>query len=269
MKTNQRSYGGSTFSFMWSESALSALSKMRALDLNDFDVIMVPGHLWHDDLSAKQRSALAAQLRADGTRIESLNLPALDLNLASCQPEVRTYAVDLYTRTLQLSAELGARAVVVVPGRVSALFPPMQADSEGWLRDGLQQLLKEAERLDQILYVESHPQTPIPTVDRIERFFSRMDHKRLKVAYDVSNAEFVSENQVDAIRRLAPRLGQVHLSDGTPSTWRHDRIGRGTVRFPEILGALDDVGFNGIRVLEIISSTPLDDLRASLTALGP
>jgi L-ribulose-5-phosphate 3-epimerase len=267
MKPDRRSYGGSTFSFMWSEPAPLALAKMRELGLNDFDVIMAPGHLWHDELPAGLRSSLAARWHADGTRIDSLNLPALDLNLVSCLPAARAFAIDLYARTLQLGAELGARGVVVVPGRVSALFPPPQADSEGWLFDGLERLLREAERLDQILYVELHPQTPIPTVDRMERFLGRMVHERLKVAYDVANAEFVADDQVEAIRRLAPRLGQVHLSDGTRSSWRHDRVGTGTVRFPEILDALDEVGFAGTRLLEVISPRPLDDLRASIAAL--
>jgi sugar phosphate isomerase/epimerase len=268
MKDNPTCYGGSTFPFMWSEPARSALLKMQRLGLNDFDVILVPGHLWHDELSAGQRSALAAQLREDGLRIESLNLPALDQNLASCIPEARAYAVALYTRTLELAAELGARGVVVVPGRVSALFPPPRADSEGWLADGLAQLLKVAERLDLKLYVESHPQTPIPTVDKIERFFSQLVHDRLKIAYDVSNAEFVSEDQAAAIRRLAPRLGQVHLSDGTRARWRHDRVGLGTVNFAAIQQALEEVRFSGIHVLEIVSATPLQDMEASITALN-
>ena len=116
-------YGGSTFSFMWKESALSAMRKLQTLGLNTCDIIMVPGHLWHDELSAAARASLAASLRTDGIRIDSLNLPALDQNLAICIPEARAYAVSLYSGALQLSADLGSQGVVVVPGRVSGLFP--------------------------------------------------------------------------------------------------------------------------------------------------
>lgn len=263
----QHNYGGSTFPFMWNEPAPSALRKLQSLGLNDFDIILAPGHLWHDELSATQRSTLAAQLHSDGIRMESLNLPALDLNLVSCIPEVRSYAIKLYTRTMELAADLGARGIVVVPGRVSALFPPAQASSEGWLTDALAQLLKVADRHGLNIHVESHPQTPIPTVDRMERFFSQLVHPRLKIAYDVSNAEFVSENQAAAIRRLAPRLGQIHLSDGTRSSWRHDRIGLGTVDFTAILDALQEVQFSGISILEIISATPMEDIGASIAEL--
>ncbi|APW39820.1 sugar phosphate isomerase [Rhodoferax koreense] len=267
MSPVETGFGGSTFSFMWSETALSAMRRMRTLGLNDFDALMVPGHLWHDELDASARRALAAALKADGIRIESLNLPALDHNLASVVPEARAYAVALFTEALRLGADLGGQAVVAVPGRVSGLFAPPQPLSEDYLAHSLEALLKVAEPLGQKIYIESHPQTPIPTVDRIERFLQRIPHPLLQVAYDVSNAEYVGEDQADALRRLAGRLGQVHLSDGTRTSWRHDRVGLGTVDFAAVQRTLQEIGFAGVQVLEIIGSTPMPDIAASLAAL--
>lgn len=260
-------FGGSTFSFMWQDTALAAMRKMQTLGLNDFDVLVVPGHLWPNELSAADRSVLADNLRSEGIRIESLNLPALDLNLASRVEEFRRYSIDLYIHTMQLAADLGAGAVVVVPGRVSSLFPPPRKDTEHVLRDSLEQLLRVAERLDQKIFVELHPQTPIPTTEAMLAFFDGLAHEKLPIAYDVSNAEFVGESQADAIRRLGHRIGQIHLSDGTRSQWRHDRVGLGTVRFDEILKAVNETRFSGVSILEIISSSPLEDLGASAAAL--
>ena len=253
---------------MWRETALSAMRKMQTLGLNDFDIIMVPGHFWHDELSAAARVALAKTFCSEGLRIESVNLPALDQNLVSCIPEARAYAIALYTSAMQLGADVGSKGVVVVPGRVSGLFPPPQHVAEGFLRDGLEQLLRVAECLDMKIFIESHPQTPIPTVDKIEKFLATLEHPRLLVAYDVSNAEFVSEDQPAALRRLAPRLGQVHLSDGTTTRWRHDRVGLGTVNFVGIAQTLKEINFSGLQVLEIISEQPLEDIAASMQALA-
>ena len=168
---------------------------------------------------------------------------------------------------MRLAAELGARAVVAVPGRVSALIQPPREESERRLVESVEALLAHAEQADQLLCLELHPQTPIPTVDALERFVGAFDDPRLRVAYDVANAEAVGEDHVEALRLLAPRLGQVHLSDGSRTRWAHDRIGRGTVDFPAVLQTLDEIGFDGARVLEIVSATPLEDLRASLDAL--
>ncbi|WP_201192482.1 sugar phosphate isomerase/epimerase family protein [Pseudomonas fluorescens] len=268
MNHDQRSYGGSTFSWMWQSSALDAMRSLAALELNDFDVLVLPGHLWHLELDQGARSQLAKTLRVDGLRIESLNIPALDHNLASCVPEVRAYSIALFSRVMELSSDLGGRGVVAVPGRVSSLFPPPQADSQALLADSFEQLLKVAERLQQVIFMESHPQTPLPTYDLIESFMKRVDHPLLRVAYDVSNAEFVGEDQVSAIHQLAPWLGQVHLSDGTRDRWRHDRVGEGTVRFDAIEAVLDEIEFKGVRVLEIISNTPVPDIAASKAALA-
>lgn len=267
MENIGQGFGGSTFSFMWQDTALAAMRKMRKLGLNDFDVLVVPGHLWPDALSAADRSALSSTLRQEEIRIESLNLPALDLNLVSRVEDFRCYSIDLYIRTMQLGADLGASAVVVVPGRVSSLFPPPLKDSEFLLRDSLEQLLRVAERLDQKVFVELHPQTPIPTTDAMLAFLDGVDHERLLIAYDVSNAEFVGEDQPDAIRRAGKRIGQFHLSDGTRSQWRHDRIGLGTVRFEEVLSAANEAGVVATPVLEIISSSPVEDLSASASAI--
>lgn len=264
---SMQAFGGSTFSFMWQEPALSAMRKMHALGFNDFDIIMVPGHFWHDELSSSARSDLLHALREDGIRIESLNLPALDQNLASCVAEVRASAVEMYSHVLRLSSEIGAKGVVAVPGRVSALWPPAQSDSEAWLADSLSTLLRLCEHLDQTIHIESHPQTPIPTVDKLEAFLARLEHRRLKVAYDVSNAEFVSEDQVDALKRLAPRLGQLHLSDGTRTRWRHDRVGVGSVDFKGIMGVVAELDFKGVAILEIVSPGVLDDMVSSRSAL--
>lgn len=269
MAGSSNTYGGSTFSFMWSAAALPALRALRALGLDGFDVLTAPGHLWHGDCTGTERAELAATLRRDGIRIDTLNLPALDHNLASCVPDVRAFSIELYVNVMRFAADLGGRGIVVVPGRVSPLWPPPQNDSRRWLRDSLDCLLGHAKSLDQVVIIESHPQTPIPRAADMLEIVRYLANDRLQIAYDVSNAEFIAEDQPDAIHLLGRHIGQVHLSDGTRSSWRHDGVGRGTVNFAGVLGALDAIGYRGPRILEIISPDPLGDYAASIAALEP
>ena len=199
--------------------------------------------------------------------VESVNIPALDQNIASCVAETRTYAVDLYRRTMDLGAEVGARGVVVVPGRVSALLPPNPVDTERWLGDSIAALLDVARHLDQKIYLELHPQTSIPTAEKIAAFVDKFNDPRLLVAYDIASAEFIGEDQVKALHLLGRRVGQTHLSDSTRAAWRHDTIGLGSIDFVSILAAIEAIGFTGVNILEIISANPLDDIARSMTAL--
>ncbi len=181
---------------------------------------------------------------------------------------MRTYSLARYREALRLGAELGARGVVAVPGRVSSLIGPPREETERWLAESVGELLTVAEETDSSVFLELHPQTPIPTVGALDRFVAGFDDPRLRVAYDVANAEFVSEDHVDALRRLAPRLGQVHVSDASTTRWAHDRIGLGTVDFPTIFRTLDEIAFDGACILEVVTQAPVPDIVASLEALA-
>ena len=264
----RRALGASTFAFAWREPVLDALRRLHALGLNGFDVILAPGHCWPGELTAADRSRLASTLAAEGLRIDSVNFPALDLNLASSLAEVREYSVGRYREALLLGGELGVRGVVAVPGGVSPLIGPPREETERWLAESVGELLAVGEETDASVFLELHPQTPIPTVDALDRFVAGFDDPRLRVAYDVANAEFVSEDHGEALRRLAPRLGQVHLSDASTTRWAHDRIGLGTVDFGTVFGTLDEIAFEGACILEVVTPTPLPDIVASLDALA-
>ncbi|MGX1787907.1 sugar phosphate isomerase/epimerase family protein [Bosea sp. NPDC055332] len=256
--------GGTTFSFMWSEPALATMRRIGQLGLRDFDVILAPGHLWPDELDTAARRQMRQELTRGGLRVETTNLPALDFNLGSCLAEVRAYAVGQYIEALRLSAELSGRGVVVVPGRISGLLPPRRDDTLAWLGDSIEALLKIADEIGQDLLLETHPQTAIASAESMAAFIEDFGHARLLVAYDVANAEFIGEDQGEAIRRLRASLGQVHLSDATRTSWKHDRAGLGTVRFDRVRQALEEIEFSGVAIFEVISADPLADTKATL-----
>ncbi|MEO3999363.1 TIM barrel protein [Mesorhizobium sp. CAU 1732] len=258
---------GSTFSFIWRETAIAAMRRMAAIGLNDFDVLLAPGHLWFDGSGANGPATLRRVLEAEGLRIESLNLPALDYNLCSVVPEVRERTVEAYASAILLAADLGARGVVVVPGRVSGLLAPRHEDSVGHLTDASARLVELARAHGSHLFFESHPQTPLPTADGLGAWVSQFDRRFASIAYDVANAEFIGEDQVAAIRRWGALIGQYHLSDATRTSWRHDAIGQGTVRFGPILEAMAAQDGGSAAILEIISTTPIEDMTAGMAAL--
>lgn len=256
--------GGSTFSFMWQEPVLASLQRLKSIGLNDSDVMMVPGHLWFDDGHA----ALMSQMRRENLRIDSLNLPSLDLNICSVVKEVRDYAIETFLRTLDLADMLEARAIVVVPGRISGLFPPDHDQTITWLADGIAQLGERAERLGKIVLLESHPLTPVPRASDIGPFVEQFASPHIKIAYDVASAEFISEDQPEAIAYLGRNIGQFHLSDSPRTAWRHDAIGKGTVPIKAVLEAIEKTHKDTIAIVEIISSDPETDIRRSLSALA-
>lgn len=260
--------GGNTFSYMWTTGAEQALATLSDLGLNDFDVLVTPGHLWPWDLDASARQQLRERLQSGGIRLESLNPPALDYNLGSLVDNVRTAAVNLYEETLRLAADLGATGIVVVPGRVSSLLPPPKAETSKRLVDTIGSLSRTAESLGLKIHLETHPLTSRPTARSVLELIEEIGSQSLGVAYDLSNAEFIGEDQASAIRALGPHLTQIHISDGTRQSWLHAAVGEGTVNFVDAFAAARDVGFSGVAILELISPTPVPAYTKSIAELS-
>ena len=262
-----RSLGSSTFSFMWQEPALVSLRRLRACDLNGFDIILAPGHLWPDEMDASARRNFVKALKTENISVNSLNLPPLDYNICSPDREARNFAISIYEKVFALARDLEVRKVVVVPGRVSALLPPSRDGTLDRLADSFGQFLKWADRDDQHILVETHPLTPIASGDATEAFIKRLNSPRVSIAYDVANAEFIGEDQPATLRRISSSLGQMHLSDGTRTSWRHDPVGTGTVDFAAVMKTLDEIDFQGVTLLEIIAADAATQIPASVKAL--
>lgn len=76
----------------------------------------------------------------------------------------------------------------------------------------------------------------------------RVDHPSLRAHYDTHHMHLEEEDAADAIRRCAPVLGHVHLSEnnrGVP--------GRGQVDWRNTFAALKEVGYDGWCVIEAFS----------------
>jgi L-ribulose-5-phosphate 3-epimerase len=256
--------GGNTFSFMWTHSALEAMDALNSADLSSFDVIVTPGHLWPDELDSTARKVFRSTLNSRGYTLDSLNPPATDYNIASLTRDVRELALNMYGEIIDLAADLEARAVVVVPGRVSSLLPPPHAALGNVLEDSIGRLADQAQSRGLLLHLEVHPLTSVPTTRDMLDLVRKIARPNVGIAYDVANAEFIGENQIEAITAMGPLMTQIHLSDATTSKWMHGGFGSGTVDLKAVIDTLDMAEFSGSVVLEIISTDPLTEFRQSL-----
>lgn len=262
------SFGASTFSFIRQGPALESMRSLRGLGYRTMDVLAVPGHLWPAELSASARSQLRRSLERDDIVVESINPQPVDLNIGSCLAEVRDYSVSIYTEAIRLATDLGAAAVVVVPGRVAAL-PPSAADTLRWTAESVAALSEVAREAGlAALWIENHPTSGFASARAVCGLVDEIGADNVGVAYDVANAEFVAENQVEAIRNIGRRLGQTHFSDAKVKEWAHDPLGQGTVNFSAIFEELESVGSTATNVVELISADPVADYARAAKILG-
>ncbi|WP_162197793.1 sugar phosphate isomerase/epimerase family protein [Pseudorhizobium banfieldiae] len=259
-----------TYGFLWSHRADEAIGLLLEKGYREFELMMQPPHLSLDPKSP-EAMAIRSLVSAGTLELHSLNMPSLDLNLASAMEEMRAYSVNMFCRQIRLAGALGARRLVVAPGRVSPLFPAPAELLRQWLRDALEALLPLARREGVTLALENLPIASLPRASDLLDFITLLDTpSNLGICYDVANAHYSAEDPLEGIMLLRDHLQLLHFSDTRRDRWRHDIIGEGEIGFQRICDLLDEIGWMGPLVIEIISSSsePVDAITRSHHALA-
>jgi sugar phosphate isomerase/epimerase len=270
-RQNARPLGVNTYGYIWSTPAEQCVLRLGELGYREFELVLNPPHLALDEFPSGARAKLRNTMEAAGLSVRSLNVPSLDHNLASPMSRMRRYSMDMFIDAIDLAADLGATDVVVVPGRMSPLFPPLPAQRDAWMRESLDVLLLHAELRGVKLALENVPFASFPDAGSLGAFVRSYGSRSLGVCYDAANAHFIGEAPGDGLRALGELVRLVHLSDTGRDAWRHDEVGLGDVPFAQVHDALNDIHFEGACMLEIIAAAPEGAIRRShraLTAFG-
>lgn len=242
---------------------------LKSFGYRTFEILATAPHFWPSSLGSAARRDIPRRLRDEGLRILSFNHPSLDHNLVSPMPEMRRYTVERFVEFVVLAGEWGVPWIVVVPGKVSPLFPAPRPWIEEWFQAGIRALADAAKAAGVQLLIENVPTAWLPKAEDVAVALDALEIPELGVCYDVANAAFIGEDPAAGVKRLAKRVKLVHLSDTGRERWRHDPIGQGRVDFGAFAAALRDIDYAGPSMLEIISPAPDRDIPESHRRLVP
>lgn len=261
-------FGCNTYSYMRSHSAEACLARLADQGFEEFELMVHPGHLWPADLSAEQRSAIRRMMDQCGLQLTALNMPNIDINVAGAAAEMRAYSLNLVTETVRLAGDLGARGVVIGPGKANPLFPAPASELIGHFFAALDRLCPVAEAGGTALWVENMPFAFLPAIGGLLDALKQYGNDAIRIVYDIANAYFIGEDFAAGLKQCRDRLALVHLSDTGRQVYRHDPVGLGTVPFADVPSALAAVGYTARPMLEIISRDPDRDIIASASKLA-
>ena len=271
MKTQAESFGCNTYSYIRSEPAHRCIARLADFGFRKFELMVHPGHLWPPGPEADGLADLRKTLSACGLEIVTLNMPNIDINIAAAAPAMREYSLAMLTGIVWLTSEIGARGIVIGPGKANPLFPPADAELTPHFFAALDVLCPLAKSGGTALWVENMPFAYLPGIDALMSVLDRYGNDDVGIVYDVANAHFINEDIRAGLVRCGKRLRLVHLSDTGRQQYRHDTIGQGSVPFRDIPAMLRDVGYRELPMLEIISRNADNDILNSveqLAALG-
>jgi sugar phosphate isomerase/epimerase len=257
-----------TYSYIYKLSALDAMRHLLEMGFQRFELLFNFDHIWVSELEPNIRRVLPSWVSEVGGEVISFNLPIMDHNLTSPNPDMRAFTIERFTELIELAGVWSVPYVVLVPGKISPLLPAPSASLTSWFFDGVNQLAERADQCGTKILVENVPVTFAPLASDLSRALDELADERVGVVYDVANGFFAGEDPASGIQTLRDRIDLVHLSDTGRKHWRHDPIGAGEIDFESVAKAIQSINFSGQSVMEVISSDPDRELPESRRLLA-
>jgi len=271
MSSNPQLFTINTYSYILRFGALECLDHLARQGWTRFEFMLFPGHLWPAELDAGSRCKLRDDIIARELRLQTFNMPNIDINIAAATRGMRDYSLSILSEAIVLAGELGVPNVLIGPGKANPLFPLPDDRMTEYFFAALDKLVPLARRCGTSLSIENLPFAFLPDAESLMRALDQYGDEEVGVVYDVANAVFHGEDPLEGLKRVQKRLRFVHLSDTNRTVYRHDPVGSGVVPFAGIPPVLGEIGHREAPVLEIITTNPDADIADSarnLAAMG-
>lgn len=180
-------------------------------------------------------------------------------SLSANDPAVRAEALEIGAKLIDVAAWLDAGCVLVIPGAVDVFFDPtaevIDYDTV-WDRatESISSLLGRAEAAGIVLGIENVWSKFLVGPVELCKFIDQFDSDWVGSYFDVGNAMLVGYPE-HWIRTLGARIKRVHLKDfrrGVGTAHGFVDLLAGDVNWPEVIGALREVGYQSYLTAEMI-----------------
>jgi len=232
------------------------LKHMGEMGFREFEILAIQPHFWASYFSLEERRDIPKVLANNGLNVTSVNIPGIDNNIVSGTREMREFTNKVLSDLVDICGDWQIPYCIFVPGRTMPLLPNPKEQLMEWFVEGITALAQRASDQGVTILIENVPNTWIPRAANIMEAIDAVGRNDIGVVYDVANAPFAGEDPCEGVKIVKDRLKLVHLSDTHKNTWRHDPIGMGEIAFADFKTVLDELGFEGISMIEIITEDP-------------
>jgi hexulose-6-phosphate isomerase len=211
------------------------------------------------DTPANECRNIAAAAKAIGIQIGSVASGlGWQVNAASRKKEEREQALEIVSKCLRVTADLGAAHLLVLPGHVDVFFLPQSepvpyADCYKRSIAFLQSVGKQAAKRKVIACVENVWNRFLYSPLEFKAFLKAVGHKNVRMYFDVGNVWNYGYPR-DWIEILGKQIARVHIKDFRRAVGNVNgfcKLGEGDVPLKESLKLLKKAGYNGPVTAEV------------------
>ena len=195
--------------------------------------------------------------------------PFFEPSLISPNAAYRADRVRMIHNTLQFAKAVGADCVSITSGRLLPTVPPETAAK--LLREGLVQVLEQAEKLKVRVGIECAPGLFVEYASELREQIDRLGSKLLGANLDLGHAVILGENVTAAVKLLEGRIWNCHVEDLPGRKHYHLVPGTGTMDWQQLRAALLAVAYDRFLTVELYTypDRPAEAARESMNYLRP
>jgi len=203
-------------------------------------------------LSRKDRESIAEKAEALGLELPSLCSGLFwKYNLASPDRAIRERGIEILRTGCEFAADMGASVVLAVP----AVAVPEIPYQKTWelSKKSILEAASTAEDCGVYLGVENVWNRFLYSPLEFRSFIEEINHPNVRAYFDVGNIQFLGFPH-QWIRHLAELIVSVHVKDfhaPRPLEPRFMPLLQGSIQWPQVMGALREVGYDGFLIVEV------------------
>ncbi|MFZ1986816.1 MAG: sugar phosphate isomerase/epimerase family protein [Desulfatitalea sp.] len=177
------------------------------------------------------------------------------VSTADLTDSLREASLQETIQSMRVAAELRPLKVVLHPSIIHGLGAMLRDLSNRYARTALDRLLKAAADLNLSICVENMMPTSLSLVrpEQFDEVFQSFPQARLVLDTGHAHINAGMQRILAFIDRFPDRIGHVHASDNFGRHDDHLPIGAGTIDFPEVVKALQRIGYDETITLEVFS----------------
>ncbi|GAB2545664.1 sugar phosphate isomerase/epimerase family protein [Spirosoma aerophilum] len=244
--------------FVWTMSMDEDLvDTFEFLKISGFDFVEVPiNDSGESPESLAKWKRIGEQLRALGLGVQTCTICGPEYSLISPDETVRRSSVEYLKHVVDCSEAVGSSILMgpVYAGFKTFTGKPATADEWNWSVAGMREVAEYAQTKGVTLAIEYLNRFEIyllTCTDDVIRYVEAVNHPNCRVAFDTFHANMEEKNIGDALRKCAPYLVHVQISENDRST-----PGKGHINFDEVFNALKEVNYEGPIAIEAFGPNP-------------
>jgi sugar phosphate isomerase/epimerase len=167
-------------------------------------------------------------------------------------PHYRKLRIEHTIDCIKMASKVGAKNISTEPGGPVINNELSRDESLKVFENGINQVLKTAERENVTVLIEPEPGLLIENSDQFVDFIKNFDTELIGLNLDIGHFFCVGEDLSQVIHKLSEYIRHVHLED-ISSDRRHNHLilGQGAIDIGSALRSLKAIGYDGFVTVEL------------------